>query len=512
MFKASALPRLLLPYIHDRKDKYGCNESHGLRTPPDAGPKKVVVEFSSPNIEADFQSKHLRSTIIGAYVSKIYEAMGWDVTRITYLGDWGKQIALLGAGWERFGSEELFQQDPVGHMLDVYAKIEELFKPELEASKKARDSGADTTEIESKGLYLERDEFFKKLEGGNEEAVALWKRFREASIEHLTSLYARLNVKFDEYSGESQVSAETMAEVEDILKSKGICEESKGSWIVDFKKHGGRHGVSIIRGRNGSSTYFLRDLGAVLERWRKYSFDKMIYVVVSGHDMHFQRLFKTLELMGMPELAGKLQHLPFKEEKVSQVVETSGQGHMLEKVLDESELAMAESLKANPEKAALLGEDAASSVGLAALLAQELATKRASNHALDIESMTSFESGTGPDIQYWYARLRLMLKQGLAPPPSDLSDADLSALEGDERVDLLRLLAQFPEVASSSYASLESSTVVSYLVNVTRQLSYCLEDEIDLGAAPGVAALFESTRQVLENGMRIIGIEPAPTS
>ena len=230
---SKTLPRLLLPYINDRKDSYGKDPSIGLRDPssPDLGRRKLVVEFSSPNIGSEFHGKHLRSTILGAYIANLYKNMGWDVVKINYLGDWGKQIGLLGAGWEKFGSEEQFQADPIGHMLGVYNQIDQLFQPELAASRAARDSRGDPVAVETQGLFAERNAFFKRMEDGDEEALALWKRFRYVSIEHYIKLYARLNVSFDEYSGESQVTPETMAEVEDYAKEQGHLRGKR--WIVD---------------------------------------------------------------------------------------------------------------------------------------------------------------------------------------------------------------------------------------------------------------------------------------
>jgi arginyl-tRNA synthetase len=242
MFKPQMLPRLLFPYINDRKASYGQDITLGLRDPssPDLGKKKLLIEFSSPNIASEFLGKHLRSTIIGAYIANLYETMGWEVTKINYLGDWGKPLGLLGVGWEKFGSEELFQADPAGHLLDVNNKINELFAPELAASKKARDEaskmgkdeGKVQAEIEEKELFAERNKFFKRMEDDDEEAMAFWRRVRDVNIESYTKLYARLNVSFDEYLGESQVSPSTMAEVEEILKKKGLCEESEGAWYV----------------------------------------------------------------------------------------------------------------------------------------------------------------------------------------------------------------------------------------------------------------------------------------
>ncbi|ODH26027.1 hypothetical protein ACO22_04867 [Paracoccidioides brasiliensis] len=238
-FNETILPRLILTYIFDRRHLYGQDMFTGLRDAKNeaAGRKKVIVEFSSPNIAKEFHAGHLRTTIICAYISNLYGNMGWDVLKINYLGDWGKQFGLLAVGWQKFGSEELFQKEPQKHLLDVYAKINSLFNPEKEASKNARENGEDTSEIESKGIYAERNAFFKKMEDREPEALRLWKRFRDISIERYISTYARLNIAFDEYSGESAVRPETVEKVERILKEKGIYEENQGLWIIDFKKH-----------------------------------------------------------------------------------------------------------------------------------------------------------------------------------------------------------------------------------------------------------------------------------
>jgi arginyl-tRNA synthetase len=154
---------------------YGKDLSAGLREldAADSGRKKNVVEFSSPNIGKEFDGTHLRSTIIGAYITSLYESMGWDVVRKNFLGDWGKHIGLLAVGWSKFGSEELFEAAPLRHLLDVYTKIDVLFKPEQDAAKKLRAEGRDNSVIETQGIFAEKDAFFKKMEDGDSDALAL---------------------------------------------------------------------------------------------------------------------------------------------------------------------------------------------------------------------------------------------------------------------------------------------------------------------------------------------------
>ncbi|KAH8692865.1 hypothetical protein BGW36DRAFT_430610 [Talaromyces proteolyticus] len=519
-FSSQMLPRFLLPYIYDRLNIYGRHLALGIRdhSSPELERKKLVVEFSSPNIASEFQAKHFKSTIFGAHVACLYESMNWDVVRLNYLGDWGKPIGLLGVGWEKFGSEDEFQVNSARHLLEIYHKIQELFIPQLAASKKIRDEGGDPAEVESQGLFAERNAYFKRMEDGEEQAIALWKRVRDVNIENYTKLYSRLGITFDEYSGESQVSLEAMTEVEEILKSKGLTEEKSGSWMIDLTKHAGKKlGTAIIRDRTGSSTYLLRDLAAVLERFRKYSFDKMIYVVAADqHTTHFARLFKILELMDMPDLASRLQHVQFCDSmNVSQQVQDKLDlmNTMPDEILAECERAIQNSLEKNPEKATpLVGKNDVETIPMIvtnALIAEELSSRRANNHAsFDISRIQSFEPGTGLDLQYWYARLCSIVETSYLESSTSLSEEEWESLEQEDEVDLLRLLVQYPDITYSVYETLEPATVLTYLSNVTAQLSMIIPDNEEDGsvASPAHATLYEATRRVLESGMKLLGM------
>ncbi len=509
----------MVPYIHDRGPQYGTKYS--VHEPDPTG-KKLVVEFSSPNIGTEFNGAHLRSTLLGSYISSSYERLGWNVTRINYLGDWGKQIGLLAAGWARFGSEELFAEDPLRHLLDVYDKIDELFKPELEASRRARDEGKDTAEIESRDLYAERDAFFKRMEDGDDEALTLWRKFRDVSIEHYKKLYAALDVTFDEYSGESLVSPAVIAEVEEILKEKGVYEENDGSWMVDYKKHGHKGlGTAIMRGRTGSTTYLLRDIASLIERDRKYSFDKMIYVVNGEQDSHFQRIFSALELMGLADLKSKVHHVPFgKVIGLSRApgTPTGGRGLLLGDIIDQCHTAMRNAVKEqDPDSFELMQQSdptATDKMGIFALLVQELSVKRMTSSHFDLEKMVSLEVNSGARLQYWYSKLCSKLTNSSSSSSgTDIGSLDYASIEQDEYTDLLRILAQFPHIVPMAFRTDESSVILNYLFRLMDQLSYIIpdeEDELDMQSAPAQLALFECVRHVFDNGMSLLGIRPLP--
>ncbi|KAJ4301026.1 hypothetical protein N0V90_003115 [Kalmusia sp. IMI 367209] len=535
------LPRIFLPYISDRARAYGSHaefEGKDLAA-SEKGRKKLLVEFSSPNIWSEIQGKHLRSTILGGYVSKVYKHMGWDVTSVNYLGDWGKNIALLKVGWDIFGDEQAYQADLIPHFLDIYHKVDELFKPEVAASKQARDEAAKAgtdegeaqAQIENQGMYAERNAAFKKLENGDEDAVAFWKRARDINIASYVDFYAQLGVHFDEYSGESQVTAASMENVEKMLKEKSICEESAGALVVHMQQHGLRAGTAIIRDRTGATTYLLRDLAAFIERAERYSFDKMIVIAANDNNVHFSHVHHILVALGMKELAGKIQHLKFSE--VSNMADKIGKCYKPQAIIDACQTAVEMELRTNEERSLVLGtsKETAKHLGISALLVNELATRTASAHLFDTAAMTAFKMGTGPELQYWYAKLQSILKDHAAG--KDLSEADYESLAEDEPVDLLRTLIQYPEVTQASYNSLEPAGIITYIINVIEQLKACLSEDdneepevdqteenatadqaaqadADVSFTQGQLSLFEATRIVLENGMTLLGVAPLP--
>jgi len=487
---------------------------------------KLVIEFSSPNVTSEFQGKHLRSTIMGAFIGRLYASMGWEVVQINYLGDWGKPIALLYVGWAKYGSEEAYKIDPVGHLLEVYHRIEEVFKPEQVASKQARDEmakegedkGEAQVEIESRGIFAERNEAFKKLEEGDEALVAFWERVRDANIANYAKFYERLGIRFDEYSGESQISPDTMAEVEQMLKDKNISKESGGAWIVRMQSIGAKSGTAIIRDRLGSSTYLLRDLAAVLERSRRHFFDKMIYVVASDNSVHFTQLIKILEALEMKNLADKLQHVKFSE--VSKMATALGKGYTPQVILDKCVEAMEVLPEADDSKLTSMGGlvQTREDLAISAVFIQELSTRFATAHAFDTNAMATFKFGSGPDLQYWLTNLRLLLKG--ADTTLQLSNEEYDQLADEEHSNLLRVLAQYPEVVTAAFHSLEPYNIVAYLAIVTEQLAECLEeggesedqDEKSVTVTPELAVLYEATAIVLENGMKLLGLAPLSRS
>lgn len=392
-FRPERLTKNVVSRILKEKSAFGTNGNVGLRDPadPSKGRKRIIVEFSSPNIAKPFHAGHLRSTIIGGFLANLYTVMGWDVIKMNYLGDWGKQYGLLANGFKMFGSEEELTKDPINHLFNVYVKINGIvseqegpIKELKEQIKAKKEKGEDTAEQEkelAKLVDASEDEnarrYFKSMEDGNQEALALWRRFRELSIEKYRQTYARLNIDFDVYSGESQIKQESMTAAYQTMEKAGVSEKSEGAVIVDFTKHGAKKlGKAIIVRKDGTPLYLTRDIGAILEREEAYKFDKMIYVVAAQQDLHLAQLFKITELMGYKDLANRCQHINFG--MVRGMSTRKGTVKFLDDILQDVRDKMHEVMKKNTEKYEQVAdpEGTADILGMSSVMVQDMTGKR----------------------------------------------------------------------------------------------------------------------------------------
>lgn len=457
--------------------------------------KKVVVEFSSPNIAKPFHAGHLRSTIIGGFLSNLYEKAGWDVTRINYLGDWGKQFGLLAVGFKRYGSEDELAADPINHLFEVYVKI----------NKDITDEG----ELPG-GTNDQARAYFKKMEDGDEEALKIWKRFRDLSIDRYIDTYARLNIKYDVYSGESQVSKESMKEVTKLFTEKGLVHEDRGAKLIDLTKFNKKLGKCLVEKSDGTSLYLTRDVGEAIKRYNTFKFDKMVYVIASQQDLHTAQFFEILKQMNFP-WAKDLEHVNFG--MVQGMSTRKGTVVFLDNILEETKEQMHEVMKKNEAKYAQIEdpEKIADLVGISAVMIQDMQAKRINNYEFKWERMLSFEGDTGPYLQYAHSRLSsVQRKAGIAE--DKLINANFELLTEPCAVNLARVLAQYPDALKRALKTNEPSAIVTYLFSLTHIVSQCYDilwvagQEEDLATAR--LALYASAKQVLYNGMVLLGLTP----
>ncbi|KAH6693433.1 arginyl-tRNA synthetase [Plectosphaerella plurivora] len=518
-FKPAALAQLLLPNLLANPEDFGKNPANGLKNPedPSQGKKRMIVEFSSPNIAKPFHAGHLRSTIIGGFLSKLYAGAGWDVTRINYLGDWGKQYGLLALGFEKYGNEEALSQDPINHLFQVYVRINQDLGEEKDKIAALEKDGKDASDIKNNGLDEQARRYFKLMTDGDEKALAQWRRFRDLSIVRYKATYAQLNVEFDEYSGESQVSEESMANAAKTLADKGISEESEGAIIIPFAKHvAGKAGKSlekpVIRKKDGTALYLTRDVSELLHRHEKYNFDKMIYVVASQQDLHLKQLFKIVELAFSPEIAAKVQHINFG--LVHGMSTRKGTVKFLSDIILDVTEKMHSVMKKNDEKYQQVEnpEATAETLAITAIIAQDFTGKRGNGYTFDLNAMTAFEGDTGPYLQYAHARLCSITRKAGLKPEEIVDNPDLSLLTEPHAINLMRVLSQYPDTITQTLKTLEPTTVLTYLFKMTHLLSSSYDHLRIVGSEPELLkarlALYTAARHVLHNGMVLLGLTP----
>lgn len=467
--------------------------------------KHLLVDFSSPNIAKPFHAGHLRSTIIGAVICNLHEALGWKVTRLNYLGDWGTQYGLLSIGFDRYGDEEKLQADPIKHLYDVYVKINKDNSAEKDAFNAGEVQDAENT------VHAQAKRVFKAMEDGDEKALAQWRRFRELSIEKLKETYAKLNVHFDVYWGESMVSPESMKRSIEICEEKGLTAvEENGALLVDLKKY--KMDRAIIRKADGTTIYLTRDLGGAWDKWNKYHFDKHIIITAAQQALHFKQMFKTVELMEEP-YAGRLEHVTFG--MVHGMSTRRGNVVFLDDILNDAGEAMHDAMRANPDKYAQIENPVETSriIGSTAVKIQDMTGKRVNDYTFNIKRCTSFEGDFGPFIQYSHVRLcSVQRKNPNVVVPESVDEIDISVLTEPKIHDILYHLAGYPDVVKTALKFSEPSAITNWCFKLSHLVGSAWET-IRVSGAPDNEAqarlfLFIQIRHVLNSAMRLLSLTP----
>ena len=270
----------VLSKIVEEKENYGSStEGNG---------RNIIVEYSSPNIAKPFHLGHFRNTVLGKALYDLYVTLGYNVTGINHLGDWGRQFGIIIEGYKRFKDEYDFEKDPLAALSDIYVRMNKICKEDESEMDKAREN-------------------FKKLEEGDEELTKLWKYFREVSLKEYKRIYDLLGSKFDSYNGEAFYN-DKMGEVIDILDKKGVLIDSQGAKVVDVGKD---MPPCIVLKSNGSTIYATRDLAAILYRARTYDFEKCIYITATEQILHFKQVFEAAKHLVDEKYQKGLTHVTY---------------------------------------------------------------------------------------------------------------------------------------------------------------------------------------------------------
>uniref|UniRef100_A0A8C3I499 Probable arginine--tRNA ligase, mitochondrial n=1 Tax=Chrysemys picta bellii TaxID=8478 RepID=A0A8C3I499_CHRPI len=425
--------------------------------------RKIVIEFSSPNIAKKFHVGHLRSTIIGNFVANLKEALGHQVTRINYLGDWGMQFGLLGAGFQQFGNEEELQSNPLQHLFEVYVQVNKAAEEDENIKKLAQD-------------------FFRKLEARDEQTLSMWQHFRDFSIEEYVRIYKRLGVHFDEYSGESFYQ-EKSQEVLKMLDTKGLLQKTiKGTRVVDLSEKRDLSLSSTVMRSDGTSLYITRDLAAAIDRMKKYNCDTMIYVTDKSQNTHFEQLFQILKLMGY-QWAERCQHVSFG--LVQGMKTRKGEVVFLEDVLNEARSRMLQNMaSAKTTKELENPLETAEKIGLAALIIQDFKGLLSSDYQFSWDRVLQSRGDTGVFLQYTHARLHSLEQMCRNGQSTDINTA---CLQDPQAISVLQHLLRYDEVLYKSSEDLQPKHIVSYLLTLSHLAAVAHKTLPVKGSAPELA-------------------------
>ncbi|MCX7703483.1 MAG: arginine--tRNA ligase [Planctomycetota bacterium] len=485
--RASFTQKLLKKVLEEGENYGSSKEGDG---------KTVLIDFSSPNIAKPFGVGHLRSTVLGAALGRILQFLGYKVIGINYLGDWGAQVAKMMVAYQKWFDKSDKEKDTIKKLYELYVRFHK-------------------EEEENPHLAQEADKVLKSLEECEKKSLELWREFIEISMAEFRRIYEILGVDFDEFAGESMCDEkgaprciERMDSVIKELAEKRLLTEGEGgALIVEFDQKE-KIPPLMMRKSDGTTLYATREVAVALERWRKYKFDRMLYVVGVPQKLHFQQVFRLFEMAGYP-FAGRCEHIAFGH--YLGMSTRRGTMVLLEEVLNELiEKARKVIEEKNPEL--LKVEDpnkVAKDVAVGALIFNDLKNERIKDVVYDEERFLSFDGETGPYLQYAHTRLCGILRKWGKSLPREF---DAKLLSSDEEWRLVMNLSEFSRTVKNAAEHREPSRIANYLIECASNLNLfyqrhrvlCEENNLTNARISLVAAL----RIVLAKGLELLGIKP----
>ena len=449
--------------------------------------KTICIDYSSPNVAKNFHVGHLRTTIIGNSLYKIYSKLGYHVERINHLGDWGTQFGKLIVAYKNWGSKEEVEKNGIAELMKIYVK----FHQEAEKDDSLNDQAR---------------EWFVKMEQGDEEALSIWQWFKDISLIEYKRIYKLLGMDFDHFTGESFYRDKTQGVV-DQLNEKNLLVESEGAHIVPLDDY--NMAPCLITKKDGSSIYATRDLAALFYRKNTYNFDKCIYVTGLEQKLHFAQVFKVIELLGY-DWYKDLVHVPYGIVSMEGGKLSTRNGNVIyaEEILHESINKIYEIIEEKnpdlPDK-----ETVARQVGIGAILFNDLYNQRIKDVVFNWDKILNFDGETGPYVQYTYARCASVFRKvGDVQIPDEI---DYSVLTDDVTMNLLKDITRFPGIVKDAADKFEPFMIARFAVSVAQHFNKFYHDcQINVKEENVKMArlkVVQMTMKVIKDALELLGIE-----
>ncbi|MCE2804547.1 MAG: arginine--tRNA ligase [Gemmataceae bacterium] len=463
--------------------------------------RRLVIDFSSPNVAKPMHVGHLRSTILGDALARLFRTLGHEVVTLNHLGDWGAQFGILLYGYKNLLDQVAFKTDPVKELARLYVEVRKHFAVDEEEEGEAGDPVRDACRQET-----------AKLHQGDVENLRLWREFMPFCLEDINRAYRRLGVTFDHIRGESFYQP-FLAEVAAELEQAKIAEPSQGALVVLF---GENEAPALIRKRDGAFTYATTDLAAVRHRTDNFQPTDIVYVVDSRQAQHFKQVFEIARRWGIQ--GPRLHHVAF-----GSVLGSDGKpiktrdgkaSTTLEGLLDEA-VRLAGTMHAPPEggegETPITPEEAAQvaeAVGIGAVKYADLSQNRTTDYKFNWDKMLAMDGNTATYMQYAYARCRSILRK--AGHPDGVPEAKI-ILGAPEEKFLGVVLLRYAEALESAAEDFRPNVLTAYLWDLAKAYSVFFQNCTVLRAPDEVTqhsrlAMCALTARVLKSVLEILGI------
>ncbi len=467
--------RATLDKILSQKESYGADNIGAGKT--------VCIDYSSINIAKPFHIGHLSTTVLGGALYRIFNYLGYKAVGINHLGDYGTQFGKLISAYKRWGDKETIEQGGIRALNELYVRFHKEAEEHPEYDDEAR-------------------AYFKKIEQGDSECLALFHWFKDLTLKDVQKIYDMLDIHFDSYAGESFYS-DKMGPIVDELIQKGLLTESRGAQVVDLEEY--NMPPCIILKSDGSSLYATRDMAAAQYRKNTYDFDKCLYVVAYQQNLHFKQFFKVLEMMGK-DWAKDLVHVAYGMVSLEEGVMSTRKGNVvfLEDVIKKCiEKAYTIIDEKNPDLDNK--EEVAKKVGVGAVIFGALYNNKIKDIVFSYDKVLTFDGETSVYVQYTCARANSVLQKGGAP-----ENYEIPALCSQE-IELVKALATFPDVVKAAAEKYEPSFIARFAVDVSQKFNKFYFDCKILAAEDETTrnfrlALTNATKQALTNAFALLGI------